>query len=1071
MIIRCLILTFFVLCSWDVSGQNEILFPRDSRIVDVTQAPYFAAGDGITDDTEAINQALADHNDGQFIIFLPEGTYLISDSLKWGGIGDGEQATRYTILQGQSRESTIIKIADNSPRYNNGSAPRPLIWTGVGAAQRFRNGVRNLTVNVGSDNPGAIALQFKANNQGGIFNVNIISEDGQGSLALDFKYSNEIGPMMVKNVFIDGFDRAIQTNFNVNSITLEDIEIQNQNIEGILIQQQVVNIRKLKSTNTVMAIRSLNQGSHFVLVDSELINSDQNDTGVAIRYGSNCFIRNVSTSGYGTALQFNLNGTTPVSRVEGPDIDEFVSDGGILRICNNEERSLNLPIRETPVTPYPDSSLWVNIDDFGASKGDNVDDSQAFIDAFATGASTIYVPNSSFKNGSYLLNQDVVVPPTVRLIIGCEGNVNGSGKLHLQSGTDTFYLERFNSIGKGIIHDAARVLVVKNTLLRSNGYSGTSSSDVFLEDVLLTESTFTDKNVWARQLNMESPNTGIINDGGNLWVLGYKTERRGVRLRTINGGKTEVLGAHIYSTTVSTDEFMFEVIESSLSLSGVRETNFTSSPYVNLVKEVRNGVEHQLVSGEANFGIGGSGFPLFVGYSTSGVNQAPMVEAGSDFHVLVADNIVDFQASVNDDGLPSGNCFVNVAWEALGPTFAYQIDDANATNPSITFDTSGAYVFRIIADDGSLLSYDTVKVFVYDSYIDTEDHNRDGNPSGIGADSYIYRTQENTNFGGLETMPIRKSGNVFHRVGIVRFDLSATDLPIKDAGIALEISETNTGLIKDRPFNVFGLKETVYGAGELDEFWEEGTSSGAIGVGNEVTWANAPGLLNSGGGPYDATSNTGGGVDNSMTVFLGRIVPRNGQQETLYLSNHAVSDFINDDTNGAITIYITGEVSTNQLLNFAAKENSIFDAPRLFVANKPLPCAFVWNGENDGLGSLRSAIDCTTESTPIISRELIDTIKLIQAIDIIRDITIDGSQQSPLLIKQSGSEELFNVLAGETLSLKNAELFGGTSSLSNAGTLLLEDVIFKYKEPSPLGPIDNSGELRIKGVVRILRDN
>ena len=38
---------------------------------------------------------------------------------------------------------------------------------------------------------------------------------------------------------------------------------------------------------------------------------------------------------------------------------------------------------------------------------------------------------------------------------------------------------------------------------------------------------FHKQNVWARQLNVENDGTHILNDGGTLWILGYKTERAG----------------------------------------------------------------------------------------------------------------------------------------------------------------------------------------------------------------------------------------------------------------------------------------------------------------------------------------------------------------------------------------------------------------------------------------------------------------------------------------------------------------------------------------------------------------
>src|SRR5690606_7716054 len=59
----------------------EIVFPSDAGIIDVTKPPYNAKGDGVTDDTAAINQALKDYNYGtngetfmSYTIYLPAGT-------------------------------------------------------------------------------------------------------------------------------------------------------------------------------------------------------------------------------------------------------------------------------------------------------------------------------------------------------------------------------------------------------------------------------------------------------------------------------------------------------------------------------------------------------------------------------------------------------------------------------------------------------------------------------------------------------------------------------------------------------------------------------------------------------------------------------------------------------------------------------------------------------------------------------------------------------------------------------------------------------------------------------------
>ena len=88
---------------FSVRGEN-VVFPPDAGIVDVTKAPYYAKGDGRTDDTQAIQQALTDHPNQGAIIYLPNGTYLIGDTLKWPHGLRGGMEEKNTVLQGQSRD-------------------------------------------------------------------------------------------------------------------------------------------------------------------------------------------------------------------------------------------------------------------------------------------------------------------------------------------------------------------------------------------------------------------------------------------------------------------------------------------------------------------------------------------------------------------------------------------------------------------------------------------------------------------------------------------------------------------------------------------------------------------------------------------------------------------------------------------------------------------------------------------------------------------------------------------------------------------------------------------------------
>ena len=83
--------------------------------------------------------------------------------------------------RGKANPAQFLKLKDNCPGFDNPRKPQGVVYTGHAPAQRFSNEIHNLTIDTGAGNPGACGAQFIANNQGGMWDVDLVSADGQGA--------------------------------------------------------------------------------------------------------------------------------------------------------------------------------------------------------------------------------------------------------------------------------------------------------------------------------------------------------------------------------------------------------------------------------------------------------------------------------------------------------------------------------------------------------------------------------------------------------------------------------------------------------------------------------------------------------------------------------------------------------------------------------------------------------------------------------------------------------------------------------------------------------------------------
>lgn len=591
-----------------VCQANVVVFPADSGVIDVTRPPYGAKGDGVTDDTAAIQKALDDHPSQNAIIYLRHGTYLVSDTLRWPAGRHGGVAQKRTSLQGQSAGGTTLKLKDNCPGFGDPAHRRAVIWTGQRPAQRFRNGIRTLTVDTGRGNPGACGIQYIANNQGSIRGVTIRSGDGEGVIGLDLGYTDEQGPCLIQDVTVEGFDVGISARTAVDSITMQSIRLVGQRTCGLKNDGQCVSIEGLTSLNEVPAVQNVGPVSVMTLIGATLRGRGNADSTTAIENGGVLYARNVTADGYRGVIAGEDSRVLP----------EYLSHA-CLSMFVSPAKGLGLPIKRVPKVPRDDLADWVSPLQFGGRPDGRTDSTEAIQQAIDAGKPTVYLPN-----GRWLIDGDVLVRAKVRRITGCEARVSGKGTFRVVDGDPPeVVIERLSFLysSVGVEQASDRTLVISGVTLGKVGYRNTGHGDLFLEDVCSGPMRFRKQNVWARQLNVENDGTHILNDGAKLWILGYKTERAGTLIETRSGGKTELLGGFAYATSRPKTEPMFIADESSLSVT-IGESCFNGNPFITLVEETRGGRTRRLYRGMAPGRTGGSVLPLYVGY------EAPEHQAG-----------------------------------------------------------------------------------------------------------------------------------------------------------------------------------------------------------------------------------------------------------------------------------------------------------------------------------------------------------------------------------------------------------------------------------------------------------
>ena len=611
-ILRSLSFFAILMMTWiSVAAGERIVFPADAGVVDVTAQPYGAIPDDGLDDAPAIQLALNEHVSGNHIIYFPSGVYDIGTSLLNLPDGDPLRNTRACIelrgsmkrnvFVGENETGTVLRLMDEVPA----DFSKAVIWFGSRPAQRFRNGMRNLTVSIGGGHPQATGVMFNASNQGGLRHVTIRSDDSEwrGAVGLDLAHTDEIGPLLVQHVSIDGFDRGIRCAYQTASQTFEHISLKNQREYGWTNgSSQAIFIRGLQFSGPATAVRNgpTFRGdpgqSKLLLVDANLSYMGSGPAPAAIQNQKACFLRNVTVTGFSATVTRELDHGRGNPKVTESSIREFIANGsepgrrgGPFNLFPSSPTSLNLPVEEPPIVTWEqDLGLWKGPHHFATGQSgrqdDEFDDTPAIQAAIDSGATTVYLPR-----GTWRIAGELVLRKRVRHFLGCEARLSpiegGSATVVLSDGdADSLLIEGLEAGGIRFEHRSRRTMHLRHLLGgRYVATQGAPTGNLFLTDVTLGPLTVAPgQKVWARQLNIEGDTTKesgfeakVFNDGATIWILGMKTEDQGTVIKTVRGGKTELLG-HLHVGQTGTAP-RFVTIDSSFSAAIVAGSSFPVS--------------------------------------------------------------------------------------------------------------------------------------------------------------------------------------------------------------------------------------------------------------------------------------------------------------------------------------------------------------------------------------------------------------------------------------------------------------------------------------------------------------
>src|SRR5262249_12829214 len=133
----------------------------------------------------------------------------------------------------------------------------------------YENFVENLTVDVGADNPGAIGIDYLANNIGAVRDVRVVAPAASGAVGISLQRKWP-GPALLQRVQIDGFDTGIAIANTEYGMTLDHVSLRGQRRVALANEANAVAAAHLTIDANATGIANTAAGGLIVLTDSRV---------------------------------------------------------------------------------------------------------------------------------------------------------------------------------------------------------------------------------------------------------------------------------------------------------------------------------------------------------------------------------------------------------------------------------------------------------------------------------------------------------------------------------------------------------------------------------------------------------------------------------------------------------------------------------------------------------------------------------------------------------------------------------------------------------------------------------